>query len=160
MSPSINPNLTATITFTNNSGAYSYSLVDTTGSVATVNGTGTFVAGQPITFNGFALNLTGVPKQNDVVTVAKTAYPASDNGNANALLALRDLGIVGQRSTSGVVTTPAMNVIDAYASALATVGVNVQSATSAADQSASIASDAKTAVRRSRASTSTKRRRA
>ena len=145
-STSLNPNLTATITFTDNSGGYSYSLVDTTGVLATVNGTGTFVAGQPIALNGFALNLSGVPKQSDVVTVAKTAYPASDNGNANALLALRDLGIVGQRSTSGVVTTPGANVIDAYASALATVGVNVQSASTAADQSASIAADAKTAV--------------
>ena len=145
-STSLNPNLTATLTFTDNSGGYSYSLVDTTGALPTVNGTGTFVAGQPIALNGFALNLTGVPKQGDVVTVAQTAYPASDNGNANALLALRDLGIVGQRSTAGVVTTPAANVIDAYASALATIGVSVQSANSASDQSASIASDAKTAV--------------
>ncbi|MEP7141015.1 MAG: flagellar basal body rod C-terminal domain-containing protein, partial [Caldimonas sp.] len=145
-SPSLDPNLTATITFTDNVGGYSYSLVDTTGVAATVNGVGSFVAGQPISLNGFALNLTGVPKQNDVVTVAKTAYPASDNGNANALLALRDAGIVGQRSAAGVVTTSGINVIDAYASALATVGVSVQSAGLAADQSAAIAGDAKTAV--------------
>ena len=145
-STSLDPNLTATITFTDNVGGYSYSLVDTTGVAATVNGVGSFVAGQPISLNGFALNLTGVPKQNDVVTVAKTAYPASDNGNANALLALRDAGIVGQRSAAGVVTTSGINVIDAYASALATVGVSVQSAGLAADQSAAIAGDAKTAV--------------
>src|SRR5664279_4936863 len=55
-------------------------------------------------------------------------------------------GIVGQHSSGGVVVTPAVNIIDAYASALATVGVSVQSASSAADQSASIASDAKSAV--------------
>ncbi|MEO7116735.1 MAG: flagellar hook-associated protein FlgK [Caldimonas sp.] len=146
VSASINPNLTATLTFSDNSGNYSYSLVDTTGALPTVNGVGTFVAGQPITLNGFALNLTGVPKQSDIVTVAKTAYPASDNGNANALLALRDAAIVGQRSSAGVVTTAGMNAIDAYAGALATVGVRVQSANNAADQSAAIATDAKTAV--------------
>jgi flagellar hook-associated protein 1 FlgK len=146
VSASINPNLTATFTFTDNSGGYSYSLVDTTGAVPTVNGVGTFVAGQPISLNGFQLDLTGVPKQSDVITVAKTAFPAGDNGNANALLALRDAGIVGQRSAGGVVTLAGTNVTDAYASALATIGVRVQSASSAADQSASIASDAKTAV--------------
>ena len=146
MSTSINPNLTATFTFSDNSGHFSYSLVDTTGALATVNGSGTFVAGQPISLNGFELSLTGVPKQNDVVTVAKTAFPAGDNGNANAMLALRDAGIVGQRSAGAVVTAPGVNVTDAYASALATIGVRVQSASSAADQSASIASDAKTAV--------------
>jgi flagellar hook-associated protein 1 len=146
VSPSINPNLTATITFTDNAGGYSYSLVDTTGALPTVNGTGTWVAGQSIALNGFELNLTGVPQQNDVVSVARTAFPASDNGNANALLALRDAGIVGQRSAGGVVTTPGVNVIDAYAGALASVGVTVQSAGSAADQSAAIAADAKNAV--------------
>ncbi len=146
VSPSINPNLTATLTFTDNVGGYSYSLVDTTGALPTVNGTGTWVAGQPIALNGFELNLSGVPKQNDLVSVAKTAFPAGDNGNANALLALRDAGIVGQRSAGGVVTAPGVNVVDAYASALASVGVTVQSASSAADQSASIAADAKNAV--------------
>jgi hypothetical protein len=60
VSASINPNLTATITFTDNVGNFSYSLVDTTSALPTVNGTGTFVAGQPITLNGFALNLNGV----------------------------------------------------------------------------------------------------
>ncbi len=60
--------------------------------------------------------------------------------------ALRDAGIVGQRSVGGVVTSAGVNVIDAYASALAAVGVSVQSAGYAATQSAAIAADAKTAV--------------
>ena len=146
VSPSINPNLTATITFTDNSGNYSYSLVDTTGALPTVNGTGTFVAGQPIALNGFELKLNGVPKLGDTLTVAKTAFPAGDNGNANALLALRDAAFVGQRTISPGVVAPGVNVTDAYAGALASIGVRVQSASLAADQSASIASDAKTAV--------------
>jgi flagellar hook-associated protein 1 FlgK len=47
VSATINPNLTATITFTDDLGHYSYSLVDTTAALPTVNGTGTFVAGAP-----------------------------------------------------------------------------------------------------------------
>ena len=146
VSASINPNLTATISFTDNSGNYSYSLVDTTGALPTVNGTGSFVAGQPIALNGFALQLNGVPKLGDSISVAKNAFPAGDNGNANALLALRDATFVGQKTIAPGVVAPGVNVTDAYASALATIGVRVQSAGLAADQSASIASDAKDAV--------------
>ncbi|HEV7575689.1 MAG TPA: flagellar hook-associated protein FlgK [Caldimonas sp.] len=145
VSASINPNLTATITFTDNSGNFSYSLVDTTSVLPTVNGTGSLVAGQPVSLNGFALNLNGIPKLGDSVSVAKTAYPAGDNGNANALLALRDATFVGQKTISPGVVAPGVNVTDAYASALASIGVRVQSASAAADQSAAIASDAKTA---------------
>ncbi len=141
-SPSLNPNLTATITFTDNVGDYSWSLVDTTGALPTTSGTGTWTAGQPIALNGFALQLAGVPKSGDAITVAKTVVPAGDNGNANALLALRDATIVGQ----GAAGAGGANVTDAYASALAAIGVRVQSAGLAADQSAAIASDAKTAV--------------
>ena len=143
---SINPNLTATLTFTDNSGNFSYSLVDTTSALPTVNGTGTFVAGQPIALNGFELRLNGIPLAGDVLTVAKTAFPAGDNGNANALLALRDATFVGARTISPGVVAPGVNVTDAYASALAAIGVRVQSASYAAEQSAAIASDAKTAV--------------
>ncbi|MGZ5715129.1 MAG: flagellar basal body rod C-terminal domain-containing protein, partial [Caldimonas sp.] len=146
VSPSINPNLTATITFTDDLGNYSYSLVDTTGALPTVNGTGAFVAGQPIALNGWELRLSGVPKTADSLVVARTAYPASDNGNANALLALRDNAIVGQQTLAGGGVAPGMNVTDAYASALGTIGVRVQSGKAAADQSDSIASDAKAAV--------------
>ncbi len=98
--------------------------------------------GQPINLNGFALQLSGVPKTGDVVTVAKTTVPAGNNGNANAILALRDATIVGQSAPG----TGGVNVTDAYAAALAAIGVRVQSAGLAADQSAAIASDAKTAV--------------
>jgi len=146
VSTSLNPNLTATITFTDNLGNYSYSLVDTTAAQPTVNGSGTLVAGQPIALNGFALQLSGIPKTGDVVTVAKTTVPAGNNGNANAILALRDATIVGQRALGAGVVAPGVNVTDAYASALAAIGVRVQSAGLAADQSAAIASDAKTAV--------------
>src|SRR5664280_377438 len=98
--PSINPNLTATITFTDNSGDYSYSLVDTTGALPTVNGTGTLAAGSSIALNGWQLSLAGTAKTGDSFVVAKTAYPAADNGNANAFLGLRDALIVGKGGTA------------------------------------------------------------
>ena len=146
VSASLNPNLTATITFTDDLGNYSYSLVDTTAALPTVNGTGTWLAGQPIALNGFALQLSGVPKSGDALVVAKTTVPAGNNGNANALLALRDAALVGQRALGAGVVAPGVNFTDAYAAALAAIGVRVQSAGLAADQSAAVASDAKTAV--------------
>jgi flagellar hook-associated protein 1 FlgK len=143
-STSLNPNLTATITFTDDLGNFSYSLVDTTGALPTVNGTGSWTAGTPIQLNGWSMDLSGVPKNGDTLTVQKTAFPAGDNGNANALVALRDLAFVGRQVLpSGV--AQGQTVTDAYASALANVGVRVQSAKLSADQSASIAADAKTA---------------
>jgi len=143
-SPTLNPNLTATLTFTDNAGDYSWSLVDTTGALPTTSGTGTWTAGTPIQLNGWSMDLSGVPKTGDVLTVQKTAFPAGDNGNANALLALRDDAFVG-RQTSGGTTVGGQTVTDAYASALANIGVRVQSAKASAEQSASIATDAKTA---------------
>ena len=143
-STSLNPNLTATITYTDNVGGYSYSLVDTTGTLPTTTGTGTWKAGQPIQLNGWNLNLSGVPRSGDVLNVQKTAFPAGDNDNANAMLALRDVPFIGRQTLSGTVV-PGQTVTDAYASALANVGVKVQSAKLSADQSASIAADAKSA---------------
>jgi flagellar hook-associated protein 1 FlgK len=140
--PSINPNLKATITFTDSSGDYNYSLVDTTGALPTVTGSGTVVAGQPIALNGWQLNLSGTPKSGDTLLVAKTAFPASDNGNANAMMALGTANIVGV----GGSVAAGQNVTDAYASALANVGVRVQSAMAAATQSDSISTAATTAA--------------
>ena len=140
-STALNPNLTATVTFTDDVGGYSWSLVDSTGALPTTSGTGTWSAGSAIQLNGWALELTGVPRSGDVLGVQKTAFPAGDNGNANALLALRDATFVGRQA--GV--SAGQTVTDAYASALADIGVRVQSARLSSDQSASIAADAKTA---------------
>jgi flagellar hook-associated protein 1 FlgK len=140
-STALNPNLDATITFTDDAGGYSWSLVDRTGALPTTTGTGSWSAGAPIQLNGWSLELSGVPRSGDVLAVQKTAFPAGDNGNANALLALRDVAFVGRQA--GV--SAGQTVTDAYASALADVGVRVQSARLSADQSDSIAADAKTA---------------
>ena len=111
-----------------------------------MNGSGTFVAGQPIALNGFELHLNGVPNAADTLSVARTAFPAGDNGNANALLGLRDVAFIGQQDLGGGVLAPGMNVTDAYAATLATIGIRVQSGAAAAEQSAAIASDATAAV--------------
>ena len=145
-SNALNPNLTATITFTDNSGGYSYSLVDTTGALPTTSGTGTWVAGQAIQLNGWQMQLSGVPRSADVLSVQKTAFPASDNGNANAMIALRDASIVGQQTLTSGTVVPGDSVTDAYANLLADVGVRVQSSTLQAKQSATVAAEAKAAV--------------
>jgi flagellar hook-associated protein 1 len=145
-STALNPNLKATITFTDNVGGYNYSLVDTTGALPTTNGTGTWTAGQPVQLNGWSLQLSGVPRSGDLVNVQKTAFPATDNGNANAMIGLRDAAIIGRQTLANGSVVPGDTVTDAYANLLADVGVRVQSAKLAAQQSATVATDAKAAV--------------
>lgn len=134
--PSIDPSLRAAISFSNDSGAYNWELRDAGGTLVS-SGSGSWAPGAPIALNGFELRLAGVPKSGDTLAVNKTAFPASHNGNALALLALRDAGIVGGAS-----------VTDAWASALAEVGVRVQGARTAADISAGVASEASAARER------------
>ena len=145
-SPALNPNLTATFTFTDNAGGYNYSLVDSTGALPTTNGSGTWTAGQPILLNGFELQLSGVPRAGDALTVQKTAFTSTDNGNANAMIGLRDAAMIGQTTLANGTVVPGDTVTDAYANMLADIGVRVQGAKLAATQSASVASDAKKAV--------------
>jgi len=145
VSNTLNPDLTATITFTDDVGGYSYTLVDTTGALATTSGTGTWQAGQPISLNGWEMALNGVPKTNDTLTVEKTAYPAINNGNARALVDLRDVRMVGQQTLANGTIVPGATITDAYANALSDVGVRVQSAGTAAQMSAAVAADAESA---------------
>ena len=133
-SPLPTPGATTRITFTNDSGAYSWDLLDGAGA-AIGGGTGNWTAGQavptaPVDFNGFTLQLSGVPRNGDIVNIAPTpaSAVASNNGNALSLLALRDRPIVGGRSPT-----------DDWAQVLSDIGVRVQSAQSTADISASVA---------------------
>jgi flagellar hook-associated protein 1 FlgK len=141
VSTTLNPTLTATLSFTNATGAYSWQLLDTTTSTVVSSGAATWQAGQPITLNGFELNLNGVPANGDTITVQKTAFPATNNANAIALTDLRDAHILGVSASSSGAT-----ITDAYADAMTHVGVQVQSAQLAADMSTSVASDAQAAV--------------
>jgi flagellar hook-associated protein 1 len=138
----LNPNLTATLSFTSSTGNYNWELRDASSNALVSSGSATWQAGQPINLNGWSMQLAGVPANGDSLTVAKTAYPANNNGNARALVGLRDAGLVGQQSSGGVVTTPGVSITDAYADALANIGVRVQGANLSARASATAAANA------------------
>jgi flagellar hook-associated protein 1 len=127
---SIDPSLTASISFTSATGDYSWELRDPSGTLVS-SGTAVWTAGQPIQLNGFELNLNGVPASGDTMEVSKTPFPATNNGNALQMAGLRDAGIVNGAT-----------VTDAYASTMADIGVRVQSATLGANISASASSQA------------------
>lgn len=125
---------TAEITFTNNSGDYSWNLLDA-GNAVIASGSGTWAPGQPLPtppadINGFSLWLEGVPRSGDVLRVAPTpaGAVASNNGNALLMMALRDAPIVGGRSPT-----------DAWALALSEVGVRTQVGQTSAEISGDLA---------------------
>ena len=125
-----NANLTQTVvlTFT---GAGSFDVVGT----GTGNPVGVaYTPGQNISYNGWALTLKGSPKAGDTYTVQANAFPNVNAGNAEAMLALRDLAMF-----DGATTT------DGYAALMSQIGVRVQSAGFAAAVSQSIATSAETA---------------
>lgn len=124
----VDPELTATITFSDDTGAYTWELRDrTTGALAS-SGTGTWTAGEPIELNGFALDLNGVPATGDTVTVDKTLYPATNNGNALAMQRMADERFVGRTLDGSGEYLQGATVTDAYANTMADIGVRVQSA--------------------------------
>ncbi|MEO8122426.1 MAG: flagellar hook-associated protein FlgK [Burkholderiales bacterium] len=96
-----------------------------------------FVAGQPIAFTDgggatlWELSVNGTPADGDLIKVDPTTVLGMSNGNALAMVALRDAAIVAGAT-----------VTDAWSSALGEVGVRVQGAAGAARMSAAVASDA------------------
>jgi flagellar hook-associated protein 1 len=129
---SIDSSETAAFTFTDDSGNYSYTLTDSSGTVVS-SGTGTWTAGDPISLNGFELSLNGVPASGDTIEVAETKFPASNNGNALAMAAMRDERFVGRYEQTDGTLADGATVTDAYAATMADVGVRVQSAKAASD---------------------------
>lgn len=121
-------NLTQTVTLTFTAGG-TFDVVGT----GTGNPTGVaYTSGAPIAYNGWALTLKGAPQVGDVYTV-KVATPGYTNrnaGNADAMMALRDVGLF-----DGAALT------DGYAGLMAQVGTTVQSVQLAAGVSASIATN-------------------
>ncbi|MED5619896.1 flagellar hook-associated protein FlgK [Ideonella sp. BN130291] len=142
---SVNPELTANLSFTSATGDYAWELRDRTSNALVSSGTGTWTAGQPIALNGFELQLNGVPANGDAISIGKTLYPATNNGNALALAALRDQSFVGQSLDGLGQLTGGNTMTEAYAAAMADVGVRVQSGNNAADISASVAATAEQA---------------
>ena len=131
------PGATARITFTDDLGNYSWELYDSS-STLVGSGSGSWQPGQTlpasaIDINGFTLGLSGVPRSGDRLTVEPTpaSAVASNNGNALALLGLRDAPLVG-----------GLTAAESYAQAIAAVGVRVQGARSAAEISGAVAAQA------------------
>jgi flagellar hook-associated protein 1 FlgK len=146
------PAATAQINFTSDAGDYSWQLVDAGNNVLS-SGTGTWQAGQaiptpPNDINGFSLNLAGVPRNGDSLAVAPTpaAYVATNNGNALAMASLRDATVVGKTMLANGSTSGGSTATDAYASALADIGVRVQTANTVANTSAAMSAQADSAA--------------
>lgn len=145
VSPTLDPTVTTDITFTDNSGSFEYTLTAPSGTVIG-GGTGTWSSGMPIAMDGYELLLSGVPSSGDTIKIGPTAFPAPSNGNALALLALRDLGIVGEEVLPGGGISPGATITDAYARAMADIGVRVQGAKSASAITATVAANASEAL--------------
>jgi flagellar hook-associated protein 1 FlgK len=84
----------------------------------------------------FNLSIKGVPKAGDTIQITRTAYPASNNGNAMAMLGLRDKAIVSLDGSSQTTVT------DAYSQMIGNLGVMVQGAQTAADISKNMTTNA------------------
>lgn len=137
--PAYSRGLTAAIQFSTASGDYDWSLNDANGNSVDA-GSSTWAPGTPIALNGFALSLNGVPRSGDRITVTPTVAVTANNGNAVAMAAMAERPIVGVSTTS-----PGADITDAYASALANIGVRVQAGQTAASISNAAATEAATA---------------
>jgi len=132
--PALDSGATASITFTSDTGDYTWELRDAGGGLLGL-GSATWTPGASIPpagedINGFTLRLSGVPRNGDALNVLPTppGAVAANNGNATALLALRDATITGGRTPT-----------DAWADTLADVGVRVQSAQTSSTISQAVA---------------------
>jgi flagellar hook-associated protein 1 FlgK len=144
-SSTLDPEQTASISFTSDTGDYAWELRDRTSNTLLSSGTGIWVAGEPIALNGFELQPDGVPRNGDALTVEKTAYPLANNGNALALAGLRDLALVGRTPQGAGALGGGRTFTDAYAAAMADIGVRVQGARVTSEVSAGVASQAEQA---------------
>jgi flagellar hook-associated protein 1 FlgK len=144
-SPSIDPSNSVSITFSTDSGDYDYSITDAFGNVVET-GSGTWTPGQPIALNDAEINLNGVPKAGDTIDMVKTQYPATNNGNALQMAALRDERFVGRTVLSGGSIAEGATLTDAYANTMADIGVRVQSAKTASQISTAAATQAETTM--------------
>jgi flagellar hook-associated protein 1 FlgK len=129
----------------NADGSVNYTLTTQTGIFNSV-----WRAGQPIgnetgVAQGFALNLIGVPRPGDSLLLNPTAFPAQNNGNVKAFLALQSEAFVGQRDLGAGVIAAGATLNDAYAAAMGDIGARVQGTEFLAKASQQVAEDAESA---------------
>jgi len=101
----------------------------------TVLATGLYQPGRPITHDGIAIGMAGVPRQGDEVRISPITHPGSNNGNALTFASLIDRVVVDGQVVG-----------DAYASLFTAVGVRAQGAGIAADSSGAAATNAAAAL--------------
>ena len=95
-----------------------------------------YTPGQPIVFNGWSLTLRGSPAAGDTfeITAASPISNSQNGGNAEAMLALRDLA-----------TFDGVPLSEGYSSLISNLGTRVQGAKFAASYSDTIATSAEAA---------------
>jgi flagellar hook-associated protein 1 FlgK len=110
-------------------------VVDGSGNVIAAN----WVPGQDLVFNDgsgnplFSMRIAGVPNVGDKITLQPPVDPSGNNGNARAMLGLRDRPIVSLTSNGSSTT-----VTDAYSQMIGNLGVKVQSGKTAASISGTL----------------------
>ena len=148
---SVDPQLSASIAFTDVNGNYNWELRDRVSNALVDSGSGHWEAGETLPaepdspINGFALMLSGQPAAGDSLNVSMTANASTNNGNALALAALRDAVLVGRTQQPDGSLIGGATATDAYAATLADVGVRVQGAESIAEISGALAAEASNA---------------
>jgi len=115
-----------TLSFIDDSGSYQMLDVD-----SNLIASGRFVVGQPISHDGLAISLSGRPSAGDRFMIAPTTYPAANNGNALRLDSMASRPLIDGQTVG-----------DAYASAIAQVGVRAQGAAAAAINSSTFSTQA------------------
>jgi flagellar hook-associated protein 1 len=113
------------------------------GGATIASGAGVWSPGAPISSSSWGvaqrvqwdLRLAGVPAAGDIINIAPTSSIGPNNGNAEALLALRDERFVG-RDASGA---SGANVTDAWARTIADIGLRVQTSEAASATSVAVA---------------------
>ncbi len=156
VSPPTEPQGGASITFTGPDAgdprrmSYDWELRDAGGAVVGA-GSGTWTPGKPVPslpdsdINGFELEIAGVPAVGDVISLARTLYPATNNGNALSLNRLGSLQLVGLTELPDGSTTGGLSFNESFVAALADVGVRTQGAGASASISGARAAQSESA---------------
>lgn len=114
---------------------------------------GSWAAGKPIGNQptstppinlGLELQLNGVPRKGDSITLDPTKFSTSNNGNAKAFLNMSLERFVGQQINADGSSTPGTTINEAYASTMSEIGARVQGATYLSGVSVAVAANAET----------------
>ncbi len=129
----------------NPDGSTSYSMSGPFGTVF-----GSWRAGQPIGNElgislGFELQLNGVPREGDRLTLETTRFPGQNNGNVAGFMALQEQSFVGRRHLVGGGVAAGSTISEAYAAVVGEIGTRTQSAQFLAEVSTTVAINAETA---------------